>query len=60
MLLNSFNYKTSMENSASTLVTPLHLAAKIGNYKIVKKLIEGDANVNAQDEQGKMLSLSRG
>ncbi|XP_044751495.1 serine/threonine-protein phosphatase 6 regulatory ankyrin repeat subunit A-like isoform X2 [Coccinella septempunctata] len=52
LVLSSFNYKCSVEKLSTTLVTPLHLAAKVGNYKILKKLIEDGADVNAQEEQG--------
>ena len=40
--------KASIEMSSSTYITPLHVAARAGNYEVLDVLINHGANVNAK------------
>ena len=40
--------KASIEISSSTYITPLHVAARAGNYEVLDVLINHGANVNAK------------
>lgn len=39
--------------TSNTSVTPLHLAAKLGNQEIIQSLLDAGADVNATDKEGK-------
>lgn len=44
-------YGANIEITDETMQTPLHIAVKQGNYKMVKILLKNKANINAIDDQ---------